>query len=472
MIKPVILAGGSGTRLWPLSRSSYPKQFLNIHGKLTMFQQTVTRLSGVEHEACIFICNEEHRFLAAEQLRQLGILHDGIILEPQGRNTAPAIALSAFHALKNDTDAILLILPADHVIGDEDAFCQAIKIAERHARDDKLVTFGVVPRRVETGFGYVKKGRALPDAYIGAGFVEKPNLAAATEYVESEEYYWNGGIFMFKASRYLEMLHRHRPVIYDICKNALAAESRDLDFIRMDEKEFLSCPSESVDFAIMEAACQSGGDDVIIVPLDADWSDVGSFAALREVSEINEAGNIFLGDVHAVNSKNTMVRATDRLVATVGVEDLIIIDTKDSLLVAHKDSAQDVKLIVEKLANLGRGELKLNREVFRPWGKYDLIDTGKGFQAKRITVNPGGKLSVQTHTQRAEHWVVVSGTAQVMIDGKFIILKENQSTYIPIGVQHSLENAETTPLEIIEVQTGSYFGEDDILRFEDKYGRV
>ncbi|MBL1242461.1 MAG: mannose-1-phosphate guanylyltransferase/mannose-6-phosphate isomerase [OCS116 cluster bacterium] len=472
MITPIIMAGGSGTRLWPLSRSGYPKQFLSLTGSLTMFQQTIERLNGVEHAPCVYICNEEHRFLAAEQVRQLGFEHGGILLEPIGRDTAPAIALAAFHALKTDANAILLVLAADHVIEDITAFHNAIDIAHKHADDDKLVTFGIVAASPETGYGYIKRGATLEDAFAVDSFVEKPDLATAKNYVESDDYYWNSGMFMYKASRYLEVLKKHRPEIYAACEKAMNVETLDLDFIRIDETAFMACPAESVDYAVMEPTCANSDGEVVVVPLDANWSDVGSFAALWEVSEQDDQGNSFEGDVQSVNTKNTLVRSAERLVATVGIEDLVIIDTKDSLLVAHKDHTQDVKSIVNMLKQADRSEVKLNREVYRPWGKYDSIDNGARFQVKRITVNPGAKLSIQMHHHRAEHWVVVTGTAKVTNGDETILLTENQSTYIPIGTIHALENPGKVPLELIEVQTGTYFGEDDIVRFEDRYGRT
>ncbi|PCI85202.1 MAG: mannose-1-phosphate guanylyltransferase/mannose-6-phosphate isomerase [Hyphomicrobiales bacterium] len=471
MITPLIMAGGNGTRLWPLSRSGYPKQFLALKGELTMLQQTITRLDGIAHEPCIFICNEQHRFLTAEQLRQINVKHGGILLEPSGRNTAPAITLAAFHILKENPDAILLVLAADHVIEDKTAFHSAIAIAEQHAKNNKLVTFGIVPTSAKTGYGYVKRGAAAGKAFIVDGFVEKPDSETAQNYVNSGEYYWNSGMFMYKASRYLEILKLYRPAIYTACEKAINIEIPDLDFIRIEEGAFLACPAESVDYAVMEPACASGNGDAVVVPLDAGWSDLGSFTALWEVSSQDKDGNNFQGDVKTVNTKNTLVRSDGRLIATVGVKDLIIIDTKDSLLIVHKDHTQDVKSIVNQLKSDDRTEVKLNREVYRPWGKYDSIDNGSRFQVKRITVNPGAKLSIQMHYHRAEHWIVVTGTAKVSNGKKTLLLTENQSTYIPIGTIHALENPGKVPLELIEVQTGTYFGEDDIVRFKDKYGR-
>ena len=472
MITPIIIAGGSGTRLWPLSRSGYPKQFLALVGELTMFQQTIERLNGLSHDSCVFICNEEHRFLAAEQVRNLGIQHGGILLEPAGRDTAPAIALAAFHALKNNAEAILLVLAADHVIENKSAFHEAVTIAHNHAKNDKLVTFGIVPTSPEIGYGYIKRGCETIEAFEVGRFVEKPDLDTAKNYVDSGEYYWNSGMFMYKASRYLAVLKQYRPEIYAACQKAMNVETPDLDFIRIEEEAFLACPTESVDYAVMEPACANGNGDVVVVPLDAGWSDVGSFAALWEVSPQDADGNSFKGDVKSVNTKNTLVRSGQRLIATVGIEDLIIIDTKDSLLIAHKDHTQDVKKIVNELKAERRTEVRINREVYRPWGKYDSIDSGPRFQAKRITVNPGAKLSIQMHHHRSEHWIIVTGTAKVTNGDKTILLTENQSTYIPLGTIHALENPGKVPLELIEVQTGTYFGEDDIVRFEDRYGRT
>lgn len=472
MITPVIMAGGSGTRLWPLSRGGYPKQFLSLTGDETMFQQTITRLNGLTHSPIIFICNEEHRFLAAEQVRKTNIQHNGILLEPAGRDTAPAIALAAFHAIKKDPEAIILVLAADHVIGDNVAFHAAIEVAKKHALNDKLVTFGIVATGPETGYGYIKRGAPIDDAFIIDSFVEKPNADIAKSYVKSSEYFWNSGMFMYKASRYLDILKLNRPEIYATCEKAMDVETTDLDFIRIVEEAFLACPTESVDYAVMEPTCASGNDEAVVVPLDAGWNDIGSFSALWQLSERDANGNSFKGDVKSVNTKNTLVQSDEHLVATVGVEDLIIIDTKDSLLIAHKDHAQDVKSIVNQLKAENRPEVQLNREVYRPWGKYDSIDNGDRFQAKRITVNPGAKLSIQMHHHRSEHWIVVTGTAKVTNGDQTILLTENQSTYIPLGTIHALENPGKVPLEIIEVQTGTYFGEDDIVRFEDRYGRV
>mgnify|MGYP005989259923 FL=1 len=475
MILPVIMAGGSGTRLWPLSRGNYPKQFLKLSGDQTMLQSTVTRLSQLEHEPPLLICNEEHRFIAAEQMRQINKQHNGIILEPVGRNTAPAIALAAFKAIKRKQDPLLLVLAADHVINDEDKFIASVNASVDLALEGKLVTFGIVADKPETGYGYIKRGQEVLNsksdsvikAYEVSEFVEKPDVNTAEKYLLSGDYFWNSGMFMFKASRYLEELKLHRPDIYQACEQAISVEENDLDFIRIDKEIFETCPDDSIDYAVMEKTSEA-----VVVPMDADWNDVGGFSALWEVTEKDPQGNALDGDVICIDTKNTLVEAGEKLIATVGVEDLVIVNTKDAVLVAHKNKTQDVKKIVNKLKLEGRSEVKFHREVYRPWGKYDSIDSGERFQVKRITVKPGAKLSVQMHHHRAEHWIVVSGTAKVTNGDKDILLTENQSTYIPVGVIHALENPGKVDLELIEVQSGSYLGEDDIVRFEDKYGRV
>ncbi|MBB1318440.1 mannose-1-phosphate guanylyltransferase/mannose-6-phosphate isomerase [Shewanella sp. SR43-4] len=466
-ITPIIMAGGSGTRLWPLSRGNYPKQFLTLSGEQTMLQNTITRLKGLEHTPAMLICNEEHRFIAAEQIRQLGVNHSGIFLEPVGRNTAPAIALAAFKATEQGQDPLLLVLAADHVIDDISAFQQSVAKAAELAAQDKLVTFGIVGNKPETGYGYIKRGQQFQSGFVVDSFVEKPDLATAQQYIQSGDYYWNSGMFLFKASRYLTELKAFRPDIYTACEAAMRVQNNDLDFIRVDKAAFEACPDESIDYAVMEQT-----QDAVVVPMDAGWSDVGGFAALWDVSEKDNNGNVFKGDVKAVDTKNTLVFGEDKLVATVGVENLVIVNTKDAVLVAHKDHSQHVKAIVNQLKSEQRSEVTFHREVYRPWGQYDSIDNGERFQVKRITVKSGAKLSVQMHHHRAEHWIVVSGTAKVTNGDKEILLTENQSTYIPVGVIHALENPGKMPLELIEVQSGSYLGEDDIVRFEDRYGRV
>lgn len=467
MIYPVVMAGGNGSRLWPVSRELYPKQFLNLVTNQTLLQDTLDRLNGLGTAAPVLICNEAHRFLAAEQLRQIGSLKHNIILEPIGRNTAPAIALAAHTALKADKDALLLVLAADHAIMDAAAFRSAVVQAAPFAEEGELITFGVVPTHAETGYGYIRRGASAGNLYKVAQFVEKPDSAIANDYVSSGEYYWNSGMFLFKADRYLEELKRYRPDIHEVCASAMLDTQPDLDFVRVDSEAFAQCAAESIDYAVMEHT-----DRALVMPLDAGWSDVGSWSALWGLAEKDPRGNAYRGDVVSHESENTYVLAENSLVATVGVKDLIIVQTKDAVLVADKNSIQDVKKLVSKLKRQDRSELKLHREVYRPWGKYDSIDNGYRYQVKRITVKPGEKLSVQMHHHRAEHWVVVSGTASVTVGEETQLLTENQSVYIPIGSVHALENPGNIPLELIEVQSGAYLGEDDIVRFEDLYGRL
>lgn len=472
MILPVIMAGGSGSRLWPLSRGLYPKQFLALHGEQTMLQQTITRLNGVEHSPPIVICNEEHRFLAAEQLHALKCpyekTHSGLILEPFSRNTAPAVALAGLKATAQGEDPILLVLAADHVIEQEVDFCKAVKEAKGLAEQGKVVTFGIVARHPETGYGYILKG----DGHSVAGFIEKPDLQTAEKYVASGNYYWNSGMFMVKASVYLDALRRYAPEIINICQESMKSATLDLDFIRPDSDTFSKCPDNSIDYAVMEPLSENQPGSVSVVSLDAGWSDVGSFSTLYEISDKDTNNNVISGDVLTHSSSNNLIRSDYKLVATIGVEDLVIISTKDAVLVASKKDVQNVKHIVNQLKAENRSEYKLAREVFRPWGKYDSIDFGTRDQVKRITVNPGEKLSIQKHYHRAEHWVVVNGTAEVTKDNETYVLTENESIYLPIGCVHALFNPGKIPLELIEVQTGSYLGEDDIVRFEDIYGRV
>ncbi|WP_017734458.1 mannose-1-phosphate guanylyltransferase/mannose-6-phosphate isomerase [Pseudomonas sp. CBZ-4] len=469
MFLPVIMAGGSGTRLWPLSRQLNPKQFLPlVDADLTMLQATIKRLDGLEHGLPRLICNEHHRFLAAEQLRQLGLEDANIILEPVGRNTAPAIALAALQALSEQTDPIMLVLAADHLIQDVQAFQESITAALLLAESGKLVTFAIAPTSPETGYGYLQLG-----APVGAGgfkvsrFVEKPDLNTAKSYLSQGDYFWNSGMFMFRASRYIQELEKFHPEIVSVCRGALAGGQQDMHFTRVDGTLFATSPDVSIDYAVMEKTA-----DAVMVPLNAGWSDIGSWSALWEAGEKNAQGNLFKGDVLSENTTGSYVHATHRLVTTVGVQDLIIVETKDAVLVAHKDQVQEVKKIVDQLKAGGRQEQVNHREVYRPWGVYDSIDSGERYQVKRITVKPGEKLSVQMHHHRAEHWVVVSGTARVTNGEKTYLVTENQSTFIPIGQVHALENPGMIPLELIEVQSGSYLGEDDIVRFEDIYGRV
>jgi len=461
------MCGGSGTRLWPLSRALFPKQFIPLVNDTSMLQDTLLRLPEKSKEP-VFICNEEHRFLVAEQVRQLSQSQGTILLEPEGRNTAPAVALAALNAIGKDKDAMLLVLAADHVIKDEKAFHQAISQASKAAQKGKLVTFGIVPTHAETGYGYIKKGiQQAEGTYQVAQFVEKPDQAVASDYLASGDYLWNSGMFLFKASRYLEELAKFRADILEMCEQAMAGVEQDYDFLRPNKSAFLACASESIDYAVMEKT-----DAAVVIPLDAGWSDVGSYSALWEVCQQDKSKNVLKGDVIAQTTTNSYIHSQNKLIATVGVDNLVVIDTPDAVLVANKDKVQDVKKIVEQLKVDNRPEAVLHREAYRPWGKYDSIDKGERFQVKRITVKPGAKLSVQMHHHRAEHWIIVSGTAKVTINEKTVLLTENQSTYIPVGSVHALENPGVLPLEMIEVQSGSYLGEDDIVRFEDRYGRA
>lgn len=467
VIIPVILCGGSGTRLWPLSRTYTPKQFLPLTSNNSMVQETILRLPQGMANAT-FICNEEHRFMLAEQLRQIGQDNATILLEPEGRNTAPAVALAALQAYQENPDAVLLILAADHVIEDKSAFHQAIVHAASAAADNKLATFGIVPDRAETGYGYIQFEKSSDDYSAVKQFVEKPNQEVAEQYVASGEYLWNSGMFMFKAETFLDELEQHCPEILSVCQQAMSNVQHDLDFLRPDKEAFLSCISESIDYAVMEKTAQA-----VVVPLDAGWNDVGSYSALADVLPASDDNNnVCFGDVVTDETRNCYLNSSSRLIAALGVENLVIVDTPDAVLVADKDKAQNVKNIVEQLKQANRSEVSFQREVYRPWGKYDSVDNGERFQVKRITVKPGAKLSVQMHHHRAEHWIIVSGTAKVTIDEKTVLLTENESTYIPIGAVHALENPGKLPLEMIEVQSGSYLGEDDIVRFEDRYGRA
>ena len=468
MIVPVILSGGSGTRLWPLSRKMHPKQLLPLLNETSLLQDTVNRFKNADDiDHAVVICNESYRFMVAEQVRQSEIKGVDIILEPVGRNTAPAIALAAFNAMANEQDPVLLVLPADHDIRDVDGFLEAVKIGQEQSESGNLVTFGIVPDKPETGYGYIKAGDSVGEScYSVAGFVEKPDKSTAESYIEQGSYYWNSGMFMFKASAYLEALERLAPAMFEACQNAYAKSEKDMDFVRIDEAEFENCPSDSIDYAIMEKV-----DNAVVIPVDIGWSDVGSWAALQDIGDSDSMNNTIIGDVETESSKNCYIRAESKLVVALGVDDLIIVDTADALLVAHREKVQDIKNIVEKLHNDGRDEVMLHKSVCRPWGCYQSIDSSDRFQAKRITVKPGAVLSLQLHHHRAEHWVVVNGTAKVTKGDEVFILSENESTYIPLGVKHRLENIGKIPLELIEVQTGSYLGEDDIVRFDDAYGR-
>ncbi|TOH06425.1 mannose-1-phosphate guanylyltransferase/mannose-6-phosphate isomerase [Vibrio parahaemolyticus] len=459
------MAGGTGSRLWPMSRALHPKQFLRLTSEYSMLQETALRVGGVTQQNNIVICNEDHRFLAAEQLREIDRLGN-IILEPVGKNTAPAIALAAFQLSQTDPEALMLVLAADHVIQDRLAFEKSVLVAQLAAEKGKMVTFGIVPTHAETGYGYIRRGGKVDEGFEVEQFVEKPSKELALQYVDAGDYYWNSGMFMFKASRYLEELKLHRPDIYSVCEQAMKTTTGDLDFTRISEDIFNECPSDSIDYAVMEKT-----QDAVVIPLDAQWSDVGAWSALWDISEKDSAGNVLKGDVIVHNSTNSYFNAEQKMIAAVGVDNLVVIETKDAVLVANKDQVQDVKEIVEHLKSNGRTEHHIHREVYRPWGKYDSIDYGERDQVKRITVNPGEKLSIQMHHHRSEHWIVVAGTAKVTNGEQTILVSEDQSTYIPLGTIHALENPGKIPLEMIEVQTGSYLGEDDIVRFEDRYGR-
>jgi mannose-1-phosphate guanylyltransferase/mannose-6-phosphate isomerase len=464
---PVILSGGAGTRLWPLSREMYPKQLLALTSKHTMLQETAIRLAAIAGaKPPIIVCNEAHRFTVAEQIRALGFNPSAILLEPAGRNTAPAVALAALKALKIDPDATLVVAPADHVIRDARGFQQAAEVAAKFAADGKLVTFGIVAHAPETGYGYIRRGEGEGPAYPVAQFIEKPPLDLAQQFVASGDYYWNSGMFVFKASRYLAELAAFAPDILAACTAALAAAQTDLDFVRIDKAEFSKCRSESIDYAFMEKT-----KDALVLPLDVGWSDVGSWSSLFDALPADDEGNVLQGDVLVHDTHDCYVHSTSRLVTAVGMDDHIIVETKDAVLVAPKGRVQDVKDLVAMIKKSGRSESALHREVFRPWGSYDSIDNGDRFQVKRLSVKPGGVLSLQMHHHRAEHWVVVQGTARITRNDETFLLAENESTFIPVGATHRIENPGKVPLHIIEVQSGAYLGEDDIVRFEDNYGR-
>ena len=468
-IYPVVLSGGSGTRLWPLSRTALPKQFLPLLSERTLFQETVLRLKGLPNvSAPLVVCNNDHRFLAAEQLQAIGtqpLLH---ILEPAGRNTAPAVAVAALAALDRSEDAILLVMAADHLIRDVEGFQSAIRKAGALAQQDRLVTFGIRPDYPATGFGYIEQGIALAeeDSFSVARFVEKPDLDTAKAFLASGKFFWNSGMFVFKASVYLAELEAHRPDIHKAAELAWQNSTHDLDFCRLHESDFAACPSESIDYAVMERTKSAA-----LVCVDIGWNDIGSWSSLAEVSEQDARGNSVRGDVYIAETQGSYVRAESRMVATIGVRDLVVVETADAVLVMHKDMAQDVKHAVEYLKQAERTEHLVHRRVYRPWGYYEGIDMGERFQVKRIMVKPAAKLSLQMHYHRAEHWIVVSGTAKVTCGDRVELLHENQSTYIPIGQTHRLENVGKLPLFMIEVQSGSYLGEDDIVRFQDDYKR-
>jgi mannose-1-phosphate guanylyltransferase/mannose-6-phosphate isomerase len=466
-VYPVILSGGAGTRLWPLSREMYPKQLLALTSEYSMLQDTALRLAGIAGcRAPLVVCNEAHRFTVAEQLRSLDITASGILLEPMGRNTAPAVALAALKALELDQDAIIVVAPADHVIRDAGAFQQAADVAVGLAESGKLVTFGIVAHAPETGYGYIHRGPGDGPAYPVAEFIEKPPLATAEKFLAAGDYYWNSGMFVFKAGRFLNELGLYAPDILEASTAAYRTASSDLDFVRIGKAAFEACRSESIDYAVMEKTR-----DAVVLPLDAGWSDVGSWSSLFDALPANEEGNVLQGDVLVHDTHDCYVHSSSRLVTAVGMADHIIVETKDAILVAPKHRVQDVKELVTMLKKAGRSESAWHREVYRPWGSYDSIDDGDRFQVKHMQLKPGGSISLQMHHHRAEHWIVVQGTAKVTCGDKTFLLSENESTYVPIGAKHRIENPGKVALHIVEVRSGTYMGEDDIVRFEDNYGR-
>jgi len=475
-IIPVVLSGGSGTRLWPLSRKLYPKQLLPLIDDNTLLQDTILRVKKMPNvaENVVVVCNEEHRFLVAEQLRQIDVKSEAIMLEPDGRNTAPALTLAAYAAQANGDDNIMLVMPADHVIRDVNAFSQAIQMGAVLAEQNHITTFGVVPDCAETGYGYIQKGEDIDStgAFNIRRFVEKPDENTAQAYLDSGEYLWNSGMFMLKPSVWLKHLSQLQPEILKHCEQAYKKGSRDGDFYRVDESAFLTSPSDSIDYAIMEKLTEQADGLASVIPLQAEWSDVGAFAALWDIGEKDSHGNVVRGDVVAVDVSNSMLISETRLVAGVGIDNIVVVETADAILVADKSKVQNVKQVVDWLKQQNRDEHLIHRQVFRPWGSYESIDVGQRHQVKHITVNPGAALSLQLHHHRAEHWIVVSGTAKVTRGEETFIVSENESTYIPLGTKHRLENPGSIPLDMIEVQSGSYLGEDDIVRFDDQYGRV
>ncbi|WFZ30946.1 mannose-1-phosphate guanylyltransferase/mannose-6-phosphate isomerase [Citrobacter portucalensis] len=471
---PVIMAGGTGSRLWPLSRELYPKQFLHLTEDNSLLQTTLLRLSSLSCKTPLVISNEQHRFIVAEQLRQINQLHDNIILEPCGRNTAPAIALAAFSALKRNEkkEPLLLVLAADHVINESSAFCEAVKNSIPLAEDGHVVTFGIIPEYAETGYGYIERGLPLEKNkssgdslfYHVNKFVEKPNRRLAEEYVSSGNHFWNSGMFLFKASTYLCELKKYRPDIYDACESAMSTSYHDLDFIRLSEESFKGCPAESIDFAVMEKT-----ECCVVYPLNIGWSDVGSWQSLWNISEKTESGDVCKGDVLTYNTKNNYIYSDSTLVAAIGIEDVVVIQTKDAILVSKKSEVQNVKKIVDMLKHQNRTEHVTHREVFRPWGKFDAIDQGDRYKVKKIIVKPGEGLSLRMHHHRSEHWIVLSGTAKVTLNNEIKLITANESIYIPLGAVYSLENPGVIPLNLIEVSSGDYLGEDDMVRQKERY---
>lgn len=481
-IRPIVLSGGSGTRLWPFSREAYPKQFLAFHGDRSLFQETVSRISEWRVEPDVFeilppvvVCNELHRFLVAEQLRQLGLEGGSILLEPAGRNTAPAVTLAALYAVAEGGNPVLAVLPSDHYVENVAGFRSRLAEAVALAAEGCIVTFGIVPTQPETGFGYIRRGKPLGgSAHALAGFTEKPDAATASEYLASGQYLWNSGIFVLQAQTWLEAIGRYRPDIFEACWAACTEYRQDGNFVRVDKEAFARCPSDSIDYAVMERLVAEPQDAqrAVVLTLDVGWSDLGSWPAMSAVQPQDEQGNIKIGDVFAKDTQNSLLYSQSRFLATVGITDVVVIETTDAVLVAHKDRAQDVKAITDYLKQAARSEHVFHTKVHRPWGDFEAIDNGPRYQVKRLTIKPGATLSLQMHHHRAEHWVVVKGTARVTRGEESFLLTENQSTFIPLGVQHRLENPGSIPLEIIEVQSGSYLGEDDIVRFEDRYNRL
>ena len=476
MMIPVVLSGGVGSRLWPLSREHFPKQLMPIAGgEFSLFQETLLRLAAIPDAASpILVCNNNHRFLIAAQVQSVGMNYSAMLLEPVGRNTCPAITVAALQAMENGDDPVLLVVPADHIIKDSTLFASAVRTGMDFALDGKIITFGIIPDRPETGYGYIRRGEAAgvdgetrEDAFHVCEFTEKPEYQVACDYIESKEYFWNSGMFMFKASTFLRELSRFSPAILDACTQAFSKATHDLDFIRLDENAFNSCPSDSIDYALMEKTSLA-----VVVPLDIGWSDVGSWLAMHDVCGKDECGNVTCGDVVLEDVRNCYIHSENRLIAALGIENHIVVETKDAVLVCPIDRSQDVKLIVNRLKNQMRDEALTHLRTYRPWGSFENVDLGERFKVKRIIVNPGAALSLQMHYHRAEHWIVVKGTARIVKGEESFLLNEDQSTYIPWGTNHRLENPGKIPLELIEVQTGSYLGEDDICRFEDVYGRL